>query len=1761
MSNTNPIKSFEPAKGVSPDKFFDRIRPRHVIALCGAVAVLLLAMGISSVSYKLQKESSDALDNHARVEQNSQLEYYLIVKSDGVDKNGVTSSDTRIANVGTGVVVVTDRIPDGLTFVGFKTTKNGTIGAVSRDGSATSCAGHVVDDTKESRTNQGTWASGNTEYYYHGVHYNPATRMVSFKAENIEAGCELSVGIITKTPTLGDAQRMDFYNTANLRDGTVNQNSNTIHSWMGIEKLDVTSVSTYDVSYSYTGTVPENAPAVPSTQSYTEGTNVGVAVSPEVDGYQFSGWQTSDAELENGSFAMPAAAVSFTGSFTAKPVATKYNVTYEIDGETPFDYVAPKTKQYEAGEIVPLDSLAKNAEIDEYLFNGWTSQDASLSERGFTMPEGNVTIHGSFTKKTYKVTYAFEGSTYPPSYRTLLPAVKEYPAGEIVHLEDEPVSDGYTFTGWYQSETFEMPAEDITIYGEWMRQLGSFSPTISMRILKEKEVYRVGDTVSFEITVRNSLSVPVSNVQLTDELEGASFQRRSNYTVKDDGRVVIPSIQANSYVKIYVDYEVTENIDQTYTNSAQLDGAVAEGYQFDEETDHVASVSFNTEFYEEPEPEPEPDPEPEPEPGNQGTGTEGEKESGKEEGRPERKSVGGIIVNTLDKISDYVLVGFVGIIGIIASVFMMVKTIKNEQLSGVKRAFLKMKGLGRFFNPNTATRGRLIAMATMDLALIALAVGLAINLPQKIADKNADVSTIDLMSSDADYDNGEGGSWKLTKSAKWVGDGEAELTINVSTNRKSSDAKRDIVFAVDVSASMRGNKLNQVKTDMSEVVDDLLNDEENRVAFVSFDSNAYVKYGFTNDKDSALSVINGLAVGSNTNYYDALSKVGDVLNGYTEDANRELYVLILTDGLPTVGSPYEVEEFAALKQLYPYATFGAIQYEMGQGGVLAPIKRISDEQYIADMSSLHNTLFDVVAMPRNYTEFTVTDYVDSRYFSVDETSSLKASAGSALLTEEDGTQKIVWSMEDKLRSGKSVRLTVKLKLKDAYKRAGGTYSTNKRENVVSSIEGGRDENVSSTESPSLRNNYSVIYEANAPSDCTVSGTPGQEERFVYQIAEISDSVPVCEGYNFNGYVVVSDVAKRFNEDYFRMPEGDVRIRATWSKSSIEKKAEGEVYWVKTLYNTIAKKTTGTDEYVKYADYPSKKNGLGVLTFYPTVDDENPIYYYRGSGDNNVIYANYCWKAMRTTGTGGVKLVYNGSPTASGQCKNGAASSYGVTDIGAVAFNPNNNSLAYNGYMYGTVYPETSKKLGGKKTFLSSASLSTDYWYADRASYNEPVEGVWNLVDAYQISSTDDYGSLVGKYTFGNQEDAYTSGTVNYIVGVSGSTYYYIGLSGNTTLDAVNYSMVYGDGFSDNGDGTYAITDTSEIKTIRLTDWFSEYNKVKNKYICVTNDANSCSQPWYAYYSNVTRLNYTTPLQAYKFSNSFSYNNGEYTLDNDTSVNIWNVVDSEEKMKLNNAHYTCFNTSGVCGTVYYVFFLFDYTSFGTNVTSLVYDIDPTLRYVSLTNGKGIGDAISEMQQNTTSSTIKNKLDTWYENNVKDTSNEEYLEDTTFCNNRTITTLAGWNPNGGGVSTGLMKYKVSFSNSEPPTFECDNPNDSFTVNPENGNGALTYPIGLYSYDEVKITHGTCPTCYNSPTYLDGLSNSNSFAWMMTPVGQYMAGSSVSSLSTATYNETVGGNASQLVTKSGAARPVVSIKPGVLISGGSGTTTSPWTLELPE
>ena len=134
---------------------------------------------------------------------------------------------------------------------------------------------------------------------------------------------------------------------------------------------------------------------------------------------------------------------------------------------------------------------------------------------------------------------------------------------------------------------------------------------------------------------------------------------------------------------------------------------------------------------------------------------------------------------------------------------------------------------------------------------------------------------------------------------------------------------------------------------------------------------------------------------------------------------------------------------------------------------------------------------------------------------------------------------------------------------------------------------------------------------------------------------------------------------------------------------------------------------------------------GLYMLQDTKNDAKPMYFYRGNvTDNNVILNDMCWLIVRTTETGGTKLLYNGTPT-NGQClgdpdwtvdktinamsqmySSGSLSEWPKTNIGASQFNANYNSPSDTYYMYGERYETT------ENNFTNSTVFGNDVTYAN-----------------------------------------------------------------------------------------------------------------------------------------------------------------------------------------------------------------------------------------------------------------------------------------------------------------------------------------------------------------------------------------------------------------------------------------------------------------
>ena len=225
-----------------------------------------------------------------------------------------------------------------------------------------------------------------------------------------------------------------------------------------------------------------------------------------------------------------------------------------------------------------------------------------------------------------------------------------------------------------------------------------------------------------------------------------------------------------------------------------------------------------------------------------------------------------------------------------------------------------------------------------------------------------------------------------------------------------------------------------------------------------------------------------------------------------------------------------------------------------------------------------------------------------------------------------------------------------------------------------------------------------------------------------------------------------------------------------------------------LYHTIE------NRYNQDKTYLGLYNGEGAATY------ANPVYYYKGNvQNNNVLFAGFCWKIVRTTETGGVKIVYNGIQ------KNGSCNNTGTdSQIGRSAFNSSYNSPSYVGYMYNKVYAYSNKSMSSESNIVFGNSFT----YAN---------GTYTLKDTKTVATWSSGYNTINNNHYTCMTTGTTCSSIYYVYYASSSNAYYITLTnGKSVNDALN-EMLYADDVNKND---------STIKTY-IDSWYE--SNIKDKY--------------------------------------------------------------------------------------------------------------------------------------------------------------------------------------------------------------------------------------------------------------------------------------------------------------------------------------------
>ena len=225
------------------------------------------------------------------------------------------------------------------------------------------------------------------------------------------------------------------------------------------------------------------------------------------------------------------------------------------------------------------------------------------------------------------------------------------------------------------------------------------------------------------------------------------------------------------------------------------------------------------------------------------------------------------------------------------------------------------------------------------------------------------------------------------------------------------------------------------------------------------------------------------------------------------------------------------------------------------------------------------------------------------------------------------------------------------------------------------------------------------------------------------------------------------------------------------------------------------------------------------------------------------------------------------------------------------------------------------------------------------------------------------------------------------------------------------------------------------------------------------------------------------------------------------------------------------------------------------------------YIGYMYGTTGSSTYAETHANVNDSTIKKYVDNWYENNLKNMEYEKYLADNIFCDDRTIddftnddyvNTKLGYGNNSTYYRWAWAPFTDAGTSNHYTYLRCNNENDSFTVSDTyHGNGALTYPIGLISKDEVIIAGGwgllAGKNILNDLYLHTGVSY-----WTISPHFYGAVWSETGDNANIGYlSENLDLNSSSSAAVAHGVKPVINLKPNSLKSG-DGTIDNPYTIE---
>lgn len=601
-----------------------------------------------------------------------------------------------------------------------------------------------------------------------------------------------------------------------------------------------------------------------------------------------------------------------------------------------------------------------------------------------------------------------------------------------------------------------------------------------------------------------------------------------------------------------------------------------------------------------------------------------------------------------------------------------------------------------------------------------------------------------------------------------------------------------------------------------------------------------------------------------------------------------------------------------------------------------------------------------------------------------------------------------------------------------------------------------------------------------------------------------------------------------------------------------------------------------------------------------------IYYWNAANDahgveilnrNNVIFANQCWQMVRTTDTGGVKLIYNGE-VVDNKCLDTRENHIGYASLTQMDL-----SSAY--YYYGSSYnydkasgtfslngsgeaslwgAETASNIVGKYTCLSSGSSGScgvlyyvESYYSDTTANVIPISNSspYSQFGTLQFNSKNNslaYNGYMYNNVYPSMQGFGTKEIVLYSAPIQTSYWYYT--SGSPVYDVNEETGEYEWTF----DSSFQIADESEYGSLVGTYTFqSDQDKTNHstvQYII------SVSGSTY-YYINLVeggfkdryyfadeyedngdgtyRVLSAIIVDASNWASNYNRLRNKYVCKNSqTCSNLWFITDSDE---------TGFSYSSVVSVYKYASgFTYDGSTYtlnddsvsfwnvGENKTLLnnhhytcwnsegtcselyyIYYVDGSSpNYIRLTNGKGVQEALDEMMNDEHLNTISSTMKNGVEAWYRNTLSSY---DSYMEDVIYCGDRSILNLNGWNPNGGDVSLPLQYRNASLSTdLSCPNVKDRFAVG--NSSAPLTHKVGLLTSSEANL--------YNNPF----ARRTGHYYTLMTP--NYFSYEAIG------YRVDFDGYIYNVPTTNyDGVRPVISLIPGVEFVAGDGTMASPYVI----